>query len=65
MTNQETNRITSSGNAVINGKFTGLAGCANHCERAASCLRADPRLHVLFVQSRKIGESCQFFITNR
>lgn len=44
-----TNRIlpsSSSFNAVVDGKLTGLAGCKRsaECERAPNCLRADDRL---------------------
>ena len=40
------NTITSAYTAIVDGKFTGLAGCANSdlCQLASNCLRADQQL---------------------
>jgi hypothetical protein len=58
-----TNTITSPGEAIVNGKPTGLSGCARsaECPAADTCLRADARL----VYRDLVPEGdmpCRFFI---
>lgn len=60
------NRILSPGSALVDGRFTGLAGCSvsDKCPRAAECLRADPRLtavRAMPLQCRT-GAACLVFI---
>ncbi len=59
-----TNIILSQSTALVNGKFTGLAGCgaSSKCPKHSNCLRADARLTVLFENREAGGNACQFFI---
>jgi hypothetical protein len=61
------NVINSAGsqfNAIVNGKPTGLAGCAQagSCERAVSCLRANPALPYRAVMMLPGTGACRAFI---
>jgi len=58
------NTILSAGTALVDGKFTGLAGCgaSSQCPKHSNCLRADARLTVLFENQEAGGDCCQFFI---
>ena len=58
------NRVTGKHSAVINGKPTGLAGCAScgECARAPFCLRADPQLEHRI--THRADGRCLSFIAN-
>lgn len=58
------NRVTSPYGAIVDGKQTGLAGCAcsASCPRAASCLRADQALAMRAEPYRDGAGRCTVFI---
>ena len=55
-------RVTSPFSAVIEGKPTGLAGCAtqSRCAKPQACMRAHPLLELL--AAHQGGENCPSFI---
>jgi hypothetical protein len=46
MTSKTINTVTATGEAIVDGRWTALAGCARfaECPSAPRCLRADPKL---------------------
>lgn len=60
----QANRIAPGSNfiAIVDGKRTGLAGCATPCKRAGQCLRTDSALR--YQWNFKSQGACLFFIPN-
>lgn len=60
------NHVTSPYSAIVDGKRTGLASCADRdaCPRASTCLRADPKLKGYTTHNLR-GDQCAAFITNQ
>lgn len=59
-----TNRVIGGYSAVIDGRFTGLAGCANsdRCGLGSRCLRADKQLQMR--ENFRVHPECGLFIPN-